>query len=301
MDDEHIPAGTIVVGLDGSSGSEGAVDWAAQQARLEHRPLTLVHAVPSVFAAGSAWLDTTGIDQAQLALDLRTAGAALLASVEERIRRTAPDIEIHRVLRPVDAREALLDLAPGAAMIVVGSRGRGPLASLLLGSVSVAVSKHAPCPVVVIRPQDPSIARRGILVGVDATGQSQAAIEFAYRTASLRSLPLTVLHCFWDAVALAAGAPRDVADDDTTVEDQRLLLAESVSGMGELFPDVSVRLQLTRGFADQRLVRDSPDLDLIVVGSHRVSLLNELVYGTVAPTVVEHASCAVAVVPSPPS
>ena len=83
-------------------------------------------------------------------------------------------------------------------MIVVGSRGRGPVTSLLLGSVSVAVSKHASCPVVVQRPTPTDTTRHGILVGVDGTESSLPAIEFAYRMASSRELSLTVLHCYWD-------------------------------------------------------------------------------------------------------
>ena len=108
----------------------------------------------------------------------------------------------------------------------------------------------------------------------------------------MRRLPLTVLHCFWDAAGVSA-ASRIVAAGEEGVEDERLLLAESVSGMTEKFPDVSVRLELARGLADDALVRLSQQMDLVVVGYHPMRPLAGLVYGSVASTVLEHASCIV--------
>ncbi len=68
--------------------------------------------------------------------------------------------------------------------------------------------------------------------------------------------------------------------------------------MRERYPDVEVTVQLSRGFADQRLVAASLEHELVVIGHHPVTPLTDLVYGSVAPTVVEHAHGAVAVVPS---
>jgi len=78
-----------------------------------------------------------------------------------------------------------------------------------------------------------------------------------------------------------------------------LLLAESVSGMSEAYPDVNVSLELVRGLADDALVRLSQQMDLVVVGYHPARPLAGLVYGSVASTVLEHGSCIVAVVPEP--
>lgn len=297
METTHAPTGAVVVGVDGSSSADHAIEWAAHAAALENRPLVLVHAAHLLGTGGSVWLDSTGIDHARLLEDVQAAGQALLSAAADKATRRESGIVIHQILSAADPRQALLDLAADAAMIVVGSRGRGPIESLLLGSVSLAVSKHATCPVVVLRPRDPSRPRYGILVGADGTEHSHAAIEFAYRMASLRERPLTVLHCYWDAAHIAEGE-RDVPDDETGVDDERALLAEAVAGMSEKFPDVEAHLKLTRGFADKRLIHASRDSDMIVVGSHRMSVLSNLVYGSVTPTVVEHAECSVAVVPS---
>ena len=91
-------------------------------------------------------------------------------------------------------------------MLVLGSRGRGQLRSLLLGSVGVALVRHARCPVVVHRPGHAGTVRDGIVVGADATEESLPVLEFAYREASLRKLPLTVLYSYWDIQGGTMGA-----------------------------------------------------------------------------------------------
>lgn len=284
----EVPAGSIVVGIDGSACGERALDWAVHQASLEHRPLMLLHATGVLEHHWPEAIDLDGYLN-----EARSQGRATLAAAAARALDRDPDVVVHEVLSDTDPRQTLLELAAHAAMIVVGSRGRGPVRSLLLGSVSVAVSKHATCPVVVVRPEDPELPRYGILVGADGTETSRRAIEFAYRIASLRSLPLTVLHCFWDA-----SGPGDVSEDEPGFADQRLLLSETVAGLGEKFPDVPVTMRLARGFSDQRLIQASRNMDLVVVGSHHSSLLSEVMYGSVAPTVVENSRCIVAVVPA---
>lgn len=291
-------SGTIIVGVDGSSGAMEAVDWAARQAALEHRPLTVFHSVGLLDGGATYWLDRSGVDPGALLAELAAAGQAILGEAAGQALRAAPGVEVRQALRHLDPRQALLQAAPHARMIVLGSRGRGPVSSLLLGSVSVSVSKHAACPVVVLRPRGTATGGAGIIVTTDGTERSGPVLEFAFRMASTRTQPLTVVHCFWDAVKVAEGA-RDVADDEPGLDDQRALLSESVAGYREKFPDVQVSLQLTRGFADHRLLEVSESMDLIVVGSQRIGLLADIVYGSLAPTVVEHAHCAVAVVPSP--
>ncbi len=273
------PAGSIVVGIDGSTHAEEALTWAIEQAGLEHRPLTIVHSVEPIGLAASGTYAGAGIDYAVLADEVRIAGQHLLKQATARAGEALPGLEIHEVLSYTDPRTTLLDLSRQAAMIVLGSRGRGPIASLLLGSVSVSVSKHASCPVVVRRPADPSLSTYGILVGVDGTELSLPAIEFAYRMASWRRCPLVVLHCYW-------------------TDREQPLVAESLAGMADRFPDVAVEVRLAHGFADEHLINASQNYELVVIGHHPIAPLRDLVYGSVAPAVVENAHGAVAVVPA---
>lgn len=297
MESTVIPSGTVVVGVDGSPSAARALEWAIDQAALERRPLTLASALGG--PSDTMWLDQAGIDHQSTVEGLRQAAEATIAEAAARVTERAPDLELYEVRRVADPRVMLLDLAEDAAMLVLGSHGRGPVRRLLLGSVSSAVARHATCPVVVVRPHPLDVDRRGgVLVGVDGTAQSLPTLEFAYREAALRHQPLTVLHCFWDVRSAAVG-PAVVTTDGPQVQEERLLLAESVSGMAEKFPEVEVTTELARGMADEALVRAAERMDLLVVGRHAGHRLADLAYGTVAATVVDHATTVVAVVPTP--
>lgn len=293
MDLTSVPAGSIVVGIDGSTWSDEALSWGVAQASLEGRALTLVHAASPMLAPGSLLFAGTGVDYGRLIDDLHAAGRSMLVAADARAHELEPTLEVHQVLSVTEARNTLLDLSAHAAMIVVGSRGRGPMKSLLLGSVSVTVSKQAACPVIVVRPHEPEHPRQAIVVGVDGSKTSTAAIEFAYRLASFRGWPLIVLHGYWtpdSVVAPTLGAP------EADISDERALVAESLAGMAEKFPDVEVQVKLIRGDGSRELIEASADVAVLVVGHHRDSSLHTLVRDSVAAAVVEHAQCAVAVV-----
>lgn len=294
MDIKDVPAGTVVVGVDGSANSEHALAWAGEQAHLEHRGLTLVHAIgPS----GAAWAEAYGMDHGLLLDAMRSEGQLILDRACTLAEQSHPGLEVHGVLRLTDPRIALMELSERAAMVVVGSRGRGPVRRLVLGSVSVAVARHSSCPVVLIRPHDRGAERHGVLVGIDFTERSNPALEFAFRQASQRALPLTVMHCFWDVTAAFKGMG-PVGDDEPGVEAERLQLSQAVGGLPERFPDVQLTLKLVRGLADDCLVRAARRMDMVVVGVHTTRSLLGFFDGQVDRAVVGHAPCVVAVVPS---
>ena len=294
MSTEHVPAGSIVVGIDGSTPSEAALDWAASEAVLSGRPLVISHAAPFPAASGSAWLGTMGIDPALVHEQLRAESRDLLDTATQRVITAHPDLVVHVSMRLADPRQALLDLAAEAHLVVVGSRGLGPMRSFLLGSVSLALSKHSSCPVVVVRRREAAPVPGGVLVALEQG--DVGVLELAFEVADARSLPVTVLHCFWDVVTVSQGHV-DVPDDEPGLETERQLLAAAVAPLREKYPDLPVHLQLTRGFVDARLIAASATADLIVVGHQPKPFLDEAIYGSVAPVIVEHAACSVAVVP----
>ncbi|MGJ0558343.1 universal stress protein [Methylocystis sp.] len=291
----EVPVGTVVVGYDGSDHSEYALRWAADEADLDGRALTIVTVVNplsgyelSVLSGG--WTPPNDIRKAiweHAREQLETAKAGLHQSM--------PDLQVHVLLREGDARQVLLELAENAASLFVGSRGRGALKSLLLGSVSVAVARASACPVFVIRPQEPGHERHGVLVGTDCSEQTRPTLEFAYRQAALRDLPLTVMYCV-GGVETMYGLCSVLDDDAVGYDDERRALAEAVSGMGEKFPEVKARLRVAHGVADVCLVQESEHMDLVVVGHHRGKSVGDLVrLGSFVAPVVESAACAVAV------
>ncbi|GCD89083.1 universal stress protein [Nocardioides sp. LS1] len=289
----EVRPGSIVVGVDGSTSSTRAVAWAAEQASLEHRPLTLLH---TIGAAATTWAGEPGVDRGAVLEALVTDGHALLATARAAVLDHAPGVDVHECVVLGDPRGALLEAASDAALLVVGSRGRGPVASLLLGSVGVALTRHPTCPVVVVRPGNPGLERHGVLVGIDGTQHSAGTLEFAYRQASTHGLPLTVMHC--PAVDLAASAATD-AERNARLHEARLLLARTVKDMAEKFPDVPVHTELCRGRPDECLVREGSRMHLVVIGAHHGGAVSGVLFGTITAAVVEHASSPVAVVPAP--
>lgn len=291
-----VPGG-IVVGIDGSTSSGRALRWAARQAALEHRVLVLTHAAHLGAAGDALWAGVPGAEIGWVLDDLARSGEALLGEAAQWVRREEPTVRVQQVLGTEDPRSLLLRGSAVAAMTVLGSRGRGPVASLLLGSVGLAVARHATGPVVVVRETAPMATQGRVVVDVDGTADSLPAIELAYHTAALRSLPLTALHVFWDA-AHSAGQEHVVRDDEPGLGDLRALLAESVAGMREKYPEVQDLLLLERGFRDRQLVRAAESAVLVVVGTRHRGRLDDLLHSSVAATVVEHARCDVVVVPS---
>lgn len=291
---QDVPAGAVVVGVDGSTAALVAVDWAAEQARLEHRPLVLAHAIG---LTDPAWLDHTLLDLAVAREALSRAGTAVLDEAAQLARRRHPELEVHPVLRRNDPRTLLTDLAETAGLLVLGSRGMGPVRSLLLGSVGVSVVRRSACPVVVHRPARPGLVRRGVVVGIGADAHSRSTLELAYRLASTRGLPLTVRHVVWDQQSDYPDGPHLMAGERAEAHaDANRAVAEVLSGLNEKYPDVPRRVELARGRPDECLVVDSEYADLLVVGASHGH--GGLALGSVAVSVVEHAACPVVVSPA---
>jgi nucleotide-binding universal stress UspA family protein len=294
MNSSVITPGTIVAAVDGSDHALRAVQWAAAQARLEGRPLALVHATghegapPTRHRIGDTTAPTWVDDS------LRTSHLVLeeAAAVAE---ATRGGIEVHGVSVNGEPRAVLPDISSSAHLLVLGSRGRGVLRSRLLGSVSTAVAKSAQCPVVVTRPGLPGAIKDGIVVAADGTPESVPVVEFAFRQASLHAVPLTVMHCVYDAVVAVTGMPGGAWDIHDTSE-HALLLAESVAGLAEKYPDVHVTQELARGLVTDCLTQHRRPWNLIVVGRHPVNGLRWLT-GSTAVDVMEHSKSVLAVVP----
>lgn len=295
MEPLDIPNGAVVVGLDGSRHSDQALDWAARHAIAESRDLVLLHAVAAT-AATVAWMAEGGVDPTPYLSQAEDAGQAILDTAAAKVAPARPRDKVHTLVVRSDPRTALLEASAQASVVVLGSRGRGPMRSLLLGSVSAAVAGHAECPVVVVRPHHPGKVRRGVLVGSDGSPGSVPVLEFAFQQAAEQRLPLTVVHTVWDALAVAAD-PQVLHPGEVDFEHAGLALAESIAGLGEKFPEVQVYRTIIRGTALAGLLTMADTMDLVVLGHQRRDPVSRAVLGSVALGVLEHAATVVAVVP----
>jgi nucleotide-binding universal stress UspA family protein len=151
--------GVIVVGVDGSKSSRAALDWALAEAALRGSSLRAVHAwsIPAIGTSEAPWSLMSTSDYMELDPDelATAAGDALEREIADAQGTAGSGIVIERAVVDAPAADAIVDSGKDAELIVVGSHGRGAVASLLLGSVSQHVAQHASCPVVIVRaPRD---------------------------------------------------------------------------------------------------------------------------------------------------
>jgi nucleotide-binding universal stress UspA family protein len=145
--------GTIVVGVDGSPSSLEALRWAVDEARIRGDRLRLVHAwnaVPMTPLSSAPFVVIGDLPELErsVAANAEHVLAAALGEVD------VSDLEVEQRVVRGDAAGAILDAAQDADLLVVGSRGHGGFAGLLLGSVGHALVHHATCPVAIIRSRD---------------------------------------------------------------------------------------------------------------------------------------------------
>lgn len=147
-DEPGLEAGRVVVGIDGSELSVDATHIAFEEASLRHAGLTLLHAwnAPGYDSADVALPDTFQLEEAHS--DELRAMAETVAGLGEKY----PDVQVEKRLRQGRPAKALAEASRGAALVVVGSRGRGGFASLVLGSTSRSLLHHSYSPVLVVKP-----------------------------------------------------------------------------------------------------------------------------------------------------
>jgi nucleotide-binding universal stress UspA family protein len=193
------------------------------------------------------------------------------------------------------AAKVLIGESGHAALLVVGNRGAGGFAGLVLGSVAVQVAAHATCPVLVVR----GAARAGdpVVVGVDGSPTSTDAIRFAADEAAWRQVPLLAVHSWTAPVSTGPGDMLPLVYDVKRVEaEEQRVLAESVAGLAGTHPDVRLEQRLVPGGAAGVLTELSGQAQLMVVGSRGHGGFTGLLLGSVSRALIYHADCPVAVV-----
>ncbi|MFF5211087.1 universal stress protein [Streptosporangium sp. NPDC000396] len=253
----------IVVGVDGSTPSFQAASWAGQEAALRDAPLRIVH-------AALRWAYDV-----PLAPQPPTWGAGAEAAAQEMLHQAAVHAQAGRLRLEVTteivdggAPEALVTAAEEAQLLVVGNRGRGGFAELLLGSVSRYVAARAPCPVAVVR--QPHAGERGeIVVGVTGQPGEEPVLDFAFHEATLRRATLRAVHAWKHPATRAPGDIQPLVYDVEGVgEEETRLLAEITAGWREKFPDVTLIEHVVHEHPAKALIEASEDADLVVIGAH---------------------------------
>jgi len=279
---------TVIVGVDGSEEALRAVRWAVPEARRRQATLRLVTAF--------AWTDDRmvgwpGLGQAAYGERLRAAAEHDLAAAASVAAQLDPDLPVKQDLVLGFPGGVLVDQARGAELLVVGDNGRGRLGSVLAGSVAVGVAAHAACPVVVVRGVEPQPDERlPVVVGIDGTPLSEAAVAFAFKAASARRAPLVAVHT-WVGPLIA-----ELVDWQSAAVESEESLAERLAGWGAKYPDVHVQRVVARTSAARALLDQAARAQLVVVGCRGHGEMAGLLLDSVSNALVHAAPCPVVIV-----
>lgn len=293
-------APTIVVGVDGSPDSAFALDWATAEARLSaarirvvfglHMPVVVMPFAPATFLPPSP--------------ELSAYAEEVLTAAAQRIRAADPEIAVDTslVLRP--PVQALLSAAKDAAMLVVGTRGLGTLGALTLGSVSSRVAAQATCPVVVVPPAElagagPVGDAGAIVVGLDGSAHSNAALRFALDLAATRSATIVAVHAY-----LVPLPDPTLVGPDFVVRSETIARTHAESVLDHAVQDAvdatsSTARVIQRAIAGNpvdALIDTAPEATLTVIGSRGRGGVRAMLLGSVSQSVLHRADHPVVIV-----
>ena len=253
----------IVAATDGSEESLRAAEWAAREAALRGAPLRIVSAaalLPRMIGghAMSGYDTVTDV--------IRENRDQTLAAAATRAEKAAPGLLIDTDRLEGSPAEAITASGSGALMLVVGSRGVGAFAAMVLGSVSRYAATHASCPVVVVREPAES-ARRQVGIGIGDL-ENTASLTFAFEEAALRKASLIAIHSWHlpDSDISRAGSiftePAEYVIATETAERLELLLDD----WRAKYPGVPVSHDVVHGHPGRALAGLSARADLVVLG-----------------------------------
>ncbi|WP_030768871.1 MULTISPECIES: universal stress protein [unclassified Streptomyces] len=312
----------VIAAVDGSEHSLRALEWARKEAVRHDTGLLIAHVLPDhaqLYAGRRASLHDAS-EPRELADPVRVWVRSLLGgggTGGDGEDSALPEGVTYEALEG-SVPEALRVIGSQARMLVMGSRGRGGFASLLLGSNSRAVASSAACPVVVVphaergvRPDADAEQSAGrVVLGLHAAETPDDVLTFAFTEAAVRGTTVQVVSAYAIPPSptlvmdspFAVIPPEGLADEGDGVPAEREMLrsqTERLAPLRERFPDVPVEQAAVPGDPAGRLVIASRAAALVVVGRHhprRTAM--SLAIGSVAHAVLHHAHGPVAVVPT---
>jgi nucleotide-binding universal stress UspA family protein len=295
------PRGAVVVGVDDGPDSRLAVRWAAAEADRRAAPLHLVHSMSDGYREVPLTAGEYRRLHRRAARVIADARDALPAGFGRPVTTAIID---------APAGPALVRASTNAALVVVGTHGHPLAFDLLVGSVSLHLAHHGESPVVVVREQADPAARR-IVVGVDGSPDSAAALALAFEAAAHEGVPVAALHG-WTELFPAGGDLGAQADEragvlsgafapwvaphrdvSTRVGEHEAILEAAIAPWADKYPDVTVEAEVAAVHPSRLLVDASQHAHLLVVGACGRGFFGGMRLGSVGQAALHHARCPV--------
>jgi nucleotide-binding universal stress UspA family protein len=290
--------GPVVVGMDGSDEAMRAASYAAWESGWRRVPLRLVfaHQPTPMWGPNLLAADTYRREQDWV--------RDTLATAHKQLASAHPEVAVDSAVISASPARALIEESRRASLVVVGTRATGGLVGHLSGSVAAQVAAHAHAPVVVVRPSsftdpDPAtFASAPVVVGLDGSVESEAALAFAVEQAVACGTDLRAVYV-WNVVEVHDIGPI-IADEYANADEEAKalrLLTEATQGWTERYPDLRITRRVIHSVdpADA-LAQASDGAGLLVVGSRGHGGFLGLRLGSTVDALIRHANAPVAVV-----
>lgn len=283
----------IVVGIDASEGADAALRWALADAATQKAPVRVVCAYRRTVAYDPmlAW---PGLPEPELEHSRQVAQEVVAKAIA---RAAELDASVHVQGEAIDGSPVpvLAEESQNGSLLVLGSRHRSAMRASFLGSVSAGAAARSSCPVIVLGGPAPLAGEdRGVVVGIDATEESELLLNFAFDHASRHQVPLRALLA-WHPDLFATMVWRA---EPSVPKRAELWLSEAMAGWRERYPDVEVHSAVIRDHPAAGLTAGASSAHLLVVGNRGRHALVGTLLGSVSQAVLHHATCPVAVVPT---
>lgn len=292
--DDEVPAGVVVVGLDGTDKDPATLAFAVREAEILGAPLHLLIAQEVHAGLVGAW--DAGFIPVGLEPEIGAHATRILREERDRLAAEHPGMAVTASQPWGTPSQALVDASEAARIVVVGSGRKGNVERILLGTTSLNTAMHAACPVVVVG-ADPGDAGLPVVVGVDGSEHSIRAATVAGDEASRRGVGLVVVSTWWLEVVDGIVVTEEGTPEWERVEARyRAMIDRVLAPIREKHPELAIEVDLRNARPVDVILERARGAGLVVVGSRGRGGFAGMALGSVSHKVLQRAVVPVAIV-----
>ncbi|TFD07103.1 universal stress protein [Cryobacterium sp. TMT1-66-1] len=275
-----------VVAWDGSEPARAALDWSL--ARSNDGELNLVRILDRTVSSADYFTEESTTVRAR----------EVLKDDADRVSAKFPDLTVHADLRSGDPITELRALSGADTLVVVGTHRRRGSTLRYEWSMGARLAGSANGPIAII-PEGDNKPHSGIVVGVDGSAASNAAVDFAAEEADRTGQELYAIHAWQEPLVWRDTTEPDAWFLQTLETSHRRILDESLLAVARRFPSLVIRASLVRGAPQSALLDAARGAALLVVGDHGQKGISKLLLGSVSHSIVLNIQSPMVVIPAP--